>query len=137
MTNEESLTPIPNIKPRNESLKDRTLRYLLGEDIFISYARRDGQPFALDLANKLASRNYSCKFDQWGTLPGEKMPWQLILSLKRSAVLVLICTDGASKSDSVKEEINEFLKTGRFIVPVDIGGSLRSAGWEKIIRQIS
>lgn len=136
MTNEEELSRIANIAPKDESLKEKILRYLLGEDVFISYSRRDGTEYALDIASQLAAKNYSCKFDQWGTQPGEELPEQLKHSLRSSSVLVLICTRCAGESYPVKQEIEEFLKTGRFIIPVDVGGALASASWQSTIRGI-
>jgi WD40 repeat protein len=126
----QAIAPIPNMAPKQESLKDKLLRYLLGEDIFISYSRQDGTTYALALARKLSEKNFSCKFDQWGTTPGKDLPQELQLTLRRSEVLVLVCTELAAKSESVGKEINIFLETGRYIIPIDVDGSLANSVWK-------
>ena len=44
------------------------LRFLFGDDIFISYLRKDGANYAAALANELSKpgRDFSCFLDQWG-----------------------------------------------------------------------
>lgn len=105
---------------------DKIFKFLLGDDIFISYSRADGATYAAGLANELAKPplNFSCKLDQWGTQAGAEMPESLKKSLRRSAVLVLIGTEGAAKSRNVALEIEQFKKTGRMIIPVIFDGIL-------------
>ena len=45
----------------------RAIRYFFGDDVFISYARRDATEYAAALAEELSTRNFTCKFDQWST----------------------------------------------------------------------
>lgn len=103
-------------------------KFLLGDDIFISYSRADGATYAAGLANELTKLRFSCKLDQWGTESGAEMPESLKKSLKRSAVLVLVGTEGAAKSRHVGSEIEEFKRTGRVIVPVIFDGTLLKNG---------
>lgn len=103
-------------------------KFLLGDDIFISYSRADGATYAAGLANELTKLKFSCKLDQWGTESGAEMPESLKKSLKRSAVLVLVGTDGAAKSRHVGSEIDEFKKIGRMVIPIVFDGILLKNG---------
>src|SRR5689334_17168412 len=100
------------------------LRYMYGDDIFISYARADGITYAAALADELTSKGFSCFLDQWGTLPGQQLPGSLKRSIKRSTVFVLVGTEKAGYSNSVGLEVGEFLKTKRPIVPIDFDNAL-------------
>ncbi len=119
--------------PANEGLREKFRRYLLGEDIFISYSRADAPTYAAGLANELAARSFSCKFDQWGTQPGRELPEPLKKALRRSAMLVLISGSAATRSSSVRKEVEEFLKTGRTIIPIDLDGTIATAPWWGLI----
>lgn len=44
---------------------DWIFKFLLGDDIFISYSRADGATYASGLASRLADLAFSCKLDQW------------------------------------------------------------------------
>jgi hypothetical protein len=103
-------------------------KFLLGDDIFISYSRADGATYAAGLANELTKLKFSCKLDQWGTESGAEMPESLKKSLKRSAVLVLVGTEGAAKSRHVGSEIEEFKKIGRMVIPIVFDGILLKNG---------
>src|SRR5258708_25505251 len=104
-------------------------KFLFGDDIFISYSRADGAPYAAALANQLASRRLSCRFDQWGTVPGKDVPDDIRRALRRSGMLVVVATPKACESRAVEREIREFLPTKRLIVPVDLCGDISSARW--------
>jgi hypothetical protein len=41
------------------------LKFLTGDNIFISYSRHDGDAYATQLANKLVDLKFSVYFDQW------------------------------------------------------------------------
>src|ERR1044072_380936 len=122
-------SPVEKIGPAKEAITEKFRRYLFGEDIFISYSRHDAPTYAAGLANELAARNFSCKFDQWGTEPGRELPEPLKRALRRSAMLVLISGKAATRSSSVRKEIEEFLKTGRMIIPIDLDGTIVTAPW--------
>jgi WD40 repeat protein len=91
----------------------RARRFLFGDDIFISYSRREASEYALALANELSKQKLSCYLDQFGTPPGKEMPKELISSLEMSTLLVLIGSEGAAASVHVGKEIEQFLRTGR------------------------
>jgi hypothetical protein len=48
--------------------------FLLGDDIFISYARGDSSTYATSLANGLGERAFLCYIDQYGTDVGDELP---------------------------------------------------------------
>jgi len=88
-----------------------------GDDIFVSYARLDAVTYAASLCNELVNRQFACKFDQWGSEPGQELPDSLRRAVRRSAMFVLVASPGALLSNNVGKEISEFLKTGRTIIP--------------------
>lgn len=99
-------------------------KFLLGDDIFISYSHADGATYAAGLADKLAERSFTCRFDMWGAEPGKQMPKSLKKALARSALLVLVGTKGAAKSEHVALEVAEMKRLGRRIVPLAFAGVL-------------
>lgn len=103
-------------------LVDRLLRPAFGDDVFISYSRSDGATYAAGLASQLADEEFSCRIDQWGAQVDDKLPKPLLHALRRSAILVLVGTAGAAKSNHVADEIVEFRRTGRSIVPIVFDG---------------
>jgi hypothetical protein len=113
------------------------LKYLFGDDIFISYSRGDGINYAPGLANELAKQDFSCFLDQWGTPPGEELPRPLKRALARSRVLVLIGSDRAASSIAVSKEIAEFVKKNRPIIPIDFEGALPQASWYPLIKGLA
>src|SRR5579864_3174145 len=104
-------------------------RFLFGDDIFISYSRADGASYAAALANELSGKRLYCRFDQWGTVPGQKVPERILEALRRSGALIVVATEKAYESPSVEQEIREFLPTKRLIVPIDLSGHIFSARW--------
>ncbi len=110
-----------------ESLPQRVYRYLFGDDVFISYSRADASDYAPALAARL--NKYICYLDQLGTSPGEQISPHIINKIHRSTVLVLVGTTAAAASDAVEDEIREFLKTGRPIIPINVDQALVRASW--------
>lgn len=111
------------------SARAKIAHKLLGDDVFISYSRADGATYAALLASELTKRKLSCRIDQWGSQPGKDLPPDLLRALRRSSMLVVVGSAGAASSAAVEREVLEFRPTGRFIVPIDIDGSIRSARW--------
>ena len=105
------------------------LSSIWGKDVFISYSRADGNDYATALASELAGRDYTCVFDQWETEPGQDIPQSVLRALRMSRSMVLLVTERAGQSSAVSQEVTEFLKTGRQIVPIDIDGSCQKALW--------
>ena len=140
------------IQPGAERWSTRTRRFLFGDDVFVSYSRRDAADYALALASELTRRELSCFLDQWGTPPGSKLPEPLKAALRGSSMLVLVGTTGAAASENVREEVEEFLKTGRTIIPITFSkrgtgtaedakealhGTLEQSAWYDLIRGTS
>ena len=119
------------------ALWEQISRRLFGDDIFISYSRADGFSYAAALATRLAERKLVCRFDQWGTVPGAKVPASILRSVTRSGLLVILATPKACKSSVVEDEIREFLKTGRTIVPVRLCRDITKARWWPLIQGLA
>ena len=113
------------------------MRLLFGSDIFVSYSRADSATYAARLASELVARGFDCRLDQWGARPGSELPPELLRDLRRCSMLVVVGSAGSGKSSAVEKEIREFLPTGRFIVPVDIDGSIRSARWWPLLQGLA
>ncbi len=109
------------------------VRFFFGDDIFISYARRDGVNYAEGLASALAARNLACRVDLWETTPGADLPPKLRRALKWSKMFVLLGTEAAAGSKYVALELQEFLRTGGTVVPIDLGGMSQEAPWHSLI----
>lgn len=118
-----------SLQPERERFTQKANRFLFGNDVFISYARKDATIYSLGLANELTKRGLSCFLDQWGTPAGTELPSELVTTLKRSAMLVVLGTEQAAGSKAVEAEIAEFKKTRRTIIPVSFDGSLQQASW--------
>ena len=61
------------------------MRFILGDNIFVSYSRADTVRYAKGLASELANRGFSCRLDQWDSEPGADMPATLVRGLRRPA----------------------------------------------------
>jgi hypothetical protein len=96
-------------------------RLLFGEDIFISYSRVEGSLYATGLADELTKLQFSCFIDRLGTVPGKDLPKTLKSKIRNSTLLVLVGTKSAFMSQPVREELEEFVKTKRTIVPIYFG----------------
>ncbi len=111
----------PNLSKNPSVLKvtvdARAQRFFFGDDIFVSYARNDSD-YALALADELTKRGLACFVDQWGTPSGLELPKELVERLQRSTMLVIIGTQQAGASENVMNEVLEFKKTGRPIIPI-------------------
>lgn len=122
---------------RRRSVRERLARLLLGDDIFISYSRADGAAYAARLASELTRGGLSCRFDQWGSMPGAAVPEDLLRALKRSGLFVLVATGMAGTSLQVETEVRDFLRTQRAIIPIDLDGTVRSARWWPLIEGLA
>jgi WD40 repeat protein len=126
------------MQAQSEGVLGKANRFLFGNDVFISYARKDATIYSLGLANQLTKRELSCFLDQWGTPAGKELPREVVAALKRSAMMIVLGTEGSGGSKAVAKEIVEFKKTGRTIIPVSFDGSLEKAVWyDELIAGIS
>lgn len=104
-------------------------RVLFGDDIFISYARRDCATYAAELAAELVKCGFACRLDQWGAHPGKSTPPDLLGAVRRSGMLVVVGSAASLESQPMEDEIRAFPSTKRFIIPIDLCGCIRSAHW--------
>lgn len=107
------------------------LRKLFGTDIFISYSRADKE-YAKKLKEQLASMDYSCFIDYEKVFAGDRLSGALRRAIRWSSVLVLIGTEKSRASKFVGQEVDEFLKTKRPMVPICLGGALATSDWAVI-----
>ena len=107
------------------SVLQRLYRLLFGDDIFISYSRKDGYDYALQLSLEL--KDYDVFIDQMGSLPGKEIPPSVRRRLRNASVLVIVGTPAAAQSPAVEEEIRLFLQTQRAIVPISVDGALEAS----------
>src|ERR1700752_502612 len=114
-------------------------RFLFGDDIFISYSRKDGAKYAAALANELSKpgNNLSCFLDQWGASAASELSKPVLRAIRNSSVLVLIGTAGAAESPLVREEVELFshkrwLRSRRPVLPINIDGALSNLSWSEL-----
>jgi WD40 repeat protein len=107
--------------------------FLFSDDIFISYSRGDGGAYATGLADKLTAKKFSCFIDKLGTEPNQELPPSLKKKIRNCSLMVLVGTERGAASRFVAEEITEFKKTKRTIVPIDFGGAVGRATWYDLI----
>ena len=114
-------------------------RFLFGDDIFISYSRRDGASYAAALANELSApgRDFSCFLDQWGASAASELSGPVLRALRRSSVFVLVGTEGAVSSAMVREEVQRFSKPSRLrglrpVLIINVGGAFDHIAWTEI-----
>ena len=98
-------------------------------DIFISYARSDGQPYARQLRDQLRQLDFTCFLDDDEIQAGDQLRGALKRSLHASAALVVVGTRAAALRPFVKLEVEEFAATGRRILPININDSLAATAW--------
>jgi WD40 repeat protein len=111
--------------------------FLLGHDVFVSYARLDGREYALGMARRLQGEGFRCYLDQFAPSPGRKITPQIRSALKRSRALVVVGTQGAAVSEAVEDEIRFFsAKPNPIIIALDFGECVRSAPWFDLIRGV-
>ncbi len=114
-------------------------RFLLADDIFISYSRRDGAKYAAALANELSKpgNDYSCFLDQWGASADNELSPPVLRALRHSYMLVLVGTAGAADSPLVRQEVQLFsnrrwFQPRRPVLPINIDGALGSLKWSEL-----
>jgi hypothetical protein len=104
-------------------------RYIFGDDIFVSYARADGLIYAQGLASELAAAGFSCRLDLWQTDPGARLPRKIRRAVRSSSLLVVVSTAASGQSEAIGQEIGEFLRTGRNLIPIGFPGMNQTGVW--------
>ena len=97
----------------------RLYRFFFGYDVFISYARKDGSVYAIELANQLGEEGLTAYVDQFGSEPGGTTPKSLYRIIEHSSTLVVLGTPVAGQSDPIQQEVALFVPKKRPIIPVD------------------
>src|SRR5215510_7686600 len=85
-----------------------TFSALSADDIFISYSRKDGNTYAVGLAEELTRRGFSCFFDRLGTDANSQLPSTLTHKIKHCAMLVVVGSPAARESLFVAQEVEGF-----------------------------
>src|SRR5688572_1924017 len=98
----------------------KNINRIRGNDIFISYSRADCIRYSLALAKLLQAKQYHCYLDQYHNELGQTLPSKVLKELKKSSALIVVISPKAITSEPMKQEIDEFKKTGRLIIPVKI-----------------
>jgi hypothetical protein len=128
-----SATPstVSSLQPRNPERGGLTaaVDYLVGYDLFISYARRDGSEYAEELKRQLDAAGVSCFLDKDDIAAGLDLRPSLARALRRSVALAVIVTPLARSSAYVALEIATFAANGRPIVPVRFGADAAPLPW--------
>jgi hypothetical protein len=113
------------------------LRYVLGDDFFITYGRADGGAYAAALANRLLGAGYTCYLDQWQPIVDADILVPVRRARLRSSTQIVVGSLAAARSKAVALEVGLFAETGRPIIPIDFGGTIESAPWWECVRGLA
>jgi len=133
----EGAAPHKERRPFLGRVAAAVVRFLLGGDLFVSYARADGSAYALALANALSDRGFVCYVDQWGSPPDKDVPARVRRILRRSSALVVVGSEEAAASKNVNTEVSDFRKTGRSILVIDVDDKVGTAIWAELVRGVA
>lgn len=100
------------------ALKPRLAARTSETPVFISYSRKDGRDFAHALRAKLEVEGFTIWHDVISETPGEGWWQNIVEAIENSAVMVLIFTEGALRSQVVRDEWLHARKAGTAILPV-------------------
>jgi WD40 repeat protein len=112
----------------------RSLKGLVfGFDFFISYpSDGPGAYFASRLEDRLDAMDFSVYRDVGQLVSGDSLRRMINWGLRRTKVLIVVCTPEALKSRWIADEIAVFSRLRRRIIPVDIEGALQRADWPAV-----
>src|SRR5215831_11153948 len=82
-------------------------RFILGFDVFVSYARVDCTEYAESLVTRLPP-SIAVRIDVQGSKPGKLPPFTLLLTVALSRVLVVLNSPRAAQSIPVRNEVKAF-----------------------------
>jgi hypothetical protein len=117
------------LNTRVRVLRRRLVSWLLGHDIFISYARIDAADYTLRLANLLSKRGLLCYVDQLSSPLGRTVPVEVLEAIPRSRVFVVIASKGAVESTAIEEEVNAAVSARLPTIPINVGSNLEECRW--------
>ena len=84
------------------------LRYVLGDDFFVTYGRADGAAYAAALANRLVGAGYTCYLDQWQPIVDVDIPVPVRRALLRASTQIVVGSAAATRSKAVALEVALF-----------------------------
>ncbi|HEX2122379.1 MAG TPA: TIR domain-containing protein, partial [Thermoanaerobaculia bacterium] len=119
-------------------MRDLLMRRLFGRDLFISYSRPDASEYVRVLAMKVRETRpeLSICIDQWAAAPHDTTHPNLLREARRSSLFVLVASENAVKSTNVGAELDEYLKTGRYLLAIDVDGNLaKPSVWSEAARR--
>src|SRR5690349_10979498 len=90
--------------------------------VFVSYARVDGEAFALSIHEQLRACGVSTWFDRQGMVGGQDWWRQIVDALDDASYLVLITTPSAIRRPVVQAEWKRARRRGVCVVPVSVPG---------------
>ena len=112
------------LKRLREGLFKSLFRARFKYDVFISYSHRDSKEYAVNLKNQLSKLDFSCFIDEEEAPVGSSLDPTLTKALSKTAVLVFLATEWAITRPYIVSEFENFVATGRTIVPINILGTL-------------
>jgi tetratricopeptide (TPR) repeat protein len=125
MTGATQAETITQRAEERRGLPRRALDFVFGYDYFISYAWRDGMAYATALGRQLSADGYEVFLDQVRFVSGDDWKEVAGWTLRRTGQVILIGSPATLVSAPVLHEIKRFHETGRRIIPIDFGGSLK------------
>ena len=105
--------------------------FLFGDDVFISYARKDGRSYARRLAKLLGDVKFDVFYDQLGTPRGDEVPQSVLDGCGRARLLVVVETPEAKTSPAVRKELAAFPCDRRPMLLIESGANVTSADWKQ------
>lgn len=124
-----------------ERLGDRIVGFVLGYDVFVSYARQDGSDYAKRLASELQQRGYACYFDTWASSPERMLPARVIATARRASMLVVVGTRAAATNRNVEAEVLAFVRANagrnRSMIVIHLDPAIAEVSWEADMRRVS
>ena len=91
---------------------------ILGFDVFISYSWTDGRAYAESLRDALLTHDLIVFLDDDRLNVGDPLTSRVSSALQKSRVLVLVTTPAALTSSYVTEELDEFSRRGKPLIPI-------------------
>jgi WD40 repeat protein len=116
---------------------NRAYRFLLGNDVFVSYGRGDGTRYPEALVHRLAEAGLICYYDRLGAPPGTKVSERVLAQAGASSLLVIVAGPRAAASSNVAAEIERFNPDRKATIPIDFGGALEQALWRASVAGIT
>jgi hypothetical protein len=101
---------------------------LTGDDVFISYSRRDGTTYVTGRADELAKQGLRCRLDLWETDPDRELP----AKLKRAIAGAACSLSSRLSMPSIPGMLRAKLlnsDTRRQVIPVSCDGTTTDNLW--------